>query len=257
MPEHLPVSVIILAHQDTKLLRSAIASAAWASQRIVIDIGADLSQSQLTAAGVQHLVTLSGTITDFAAIRNQVMKHADHDWILFLDSDEVIQPLTTDQQQDLAMLLNNSQLGGMSLRRSDVFLEKKLSHGEAGNQKITRLIRRDQGQWQGAVHETWQTTLPIAESSLKLEHHAHHSISAFIADISGYAMIAADNRRQSSLANYWQLLTYPLGKILYDAILLQGARDGWRGVVYCYCMALHSLLVRLYWYEKHLGVAAR
>jgi hypothetical protein len=49
-----------------------------------------------------------------------------------------------------------------------------------------------------------------------------------------------------------QAVLFPCVKFLYTYFLLCGYVDGWRGLIYAVNMSLHSLLVRIFWYEnKH------
>ena len=47
-----------------------------------------------------------------------------------------------------------------------------------------------------------------------------------------------------------QMIVYPIGKFINNFILELGFLDGWRGLIYAFIMSLHSLWVRVYWYEK-------
>ena len=251
-----PCTAILLVHRDTPVLWSSLSALKWCEHIMVVDNDSKIDVARLYDAGVTAVFAIPGPIQDFAAVRNLAMEQVTTPWCFFCDSDEVVDPLSTPEQTELVTQMANPQITGMSVKRSDYFLGKTLSYGEAGNRLFIRFMRPKDAVWSGKAHEVPAMTGQIIASGATITHYSHESINSFITDVSSYAKIIATEREHSPLSNLVQLLLYPPLKLLYDLVLLGAILDGWRGVIYSYCMALHSLLVRIYWYEKHTRVVS-
>lgn len=245
-----PLTIIILTHRSDERLEQAIASAQFANDVLVIANRIEHEVQSLRSKYTFQIMPWDQPITDFSQVRNEAMKHAKHDWVLFLDSDEVISPQSIPEIQRL--IAENHALG-YGVRRSDVFLGKQLEYGEAGNQLILRLGRKESMKFSGKVHEVADVAGKVAPSSISLLHYSHPSISEFISKVSQYAQQVASERMNQPITFsklLFELLVYPPAKFLYSLLIQGGIADGWHGVVYAACMSLHSILVRVYLYEK-------
>lgn len=253
----LPCTAIIITDAHGESFARAVASLKHFESVLVIATAANAQENEYERAGVTSVVLRPGIITDFAAVRNEAMQHVSSEWCFFLDSDEVLDTPAKESVDTLETYLHDEQVSGVSVRRSDIFLGKRLSYGEAGRQLLVRFMRVKNTTWEGQAHERPVILGDVKESELTLSHYSHESINLFIADIASYAKIIASERQTTAGANLLQLLLFPPLKLVYDLIVLGGVLDGWRGVTYSYCMALHSLLVRIYAYEKRTQLASQ
>lgn len=188
-------------------------------------------------------------INDFSFLRNWSLKQVKTPWVLFLDSDEV---LDQSSWQKLTNLLKKPKplVSGYLIKREDVFLGKTLKHGEVGNVWILRLGKRKFMRYQGIVHEIARIEGMIKKSPVVIKHYSHSSISTFLEKIFFYAKLRAGQSKDNQVMLWLKLLFYPSGKFIYSFILKLGFLDGMRGLTYASCMSLHSLLVRVFQLEK-------
>ena len=234
------VSVVILAHRDDELLQKAIASVAWADEIVMIYYTSAVFQSK---KGVRFVTYADSYRNRFHAIRELGMQKASNDWVLFLDSDEefcgIVELFHCPAQY--------------AFRRHDFLFNQVLKHGETANLWFPRLMKKTQGTWKNAVHEVWNSKLPIIHlRSAYLLHHPHASISMFFQKLNRYTSIDAMEREKGSHIMLWlQLLTFPVGKFLWNYIILRGIFDGYRGLCMAYMMSLSSLIVRIKQWETH------
>nr|MDQ3008236.1 glycosyltransferase [bacterium] len=187
-------------------------------------------------------------VHDFAAARNALLAEAAHDWVLLLDSDEVVD---THTHKMVSEIIKRNLDATYLLRRIDYFRGEKMQYGEVGNTWLPRLARRRKISFTRPVHEVAVCENDSIRSELILKHLSHTSISEFFHSVSHYAVLDATFRKtqgeQFSLA---QLCLKPLAKFFYNFIWLSGWRDGWRGYIYACMMSLHSIMVRVFLYEK-------
>jgi len=189
------------------------------------------------------LITLKQPqITDFAKARNQAITKVKTDWLLFIDTDEIITPTL---KKEIKLAIQNQDYN-YQFKRQDWFLGKKLNFGETSVVRLTRLIQKGTGQWQGRVHEVFQSQLPVKILKQPLIHKRRLSLNQFIDRLNHYSSIRASELTKFSL---FQLLFYPPAKFILNYFLRLGFLDGLPGLVMAFMMSLHSLMVRIKLYE--------
>ncbi len=110
--ERLPLAVCIIARNEQERLRGCLDSVApIASQIVLVDTGSTDETAQVASrygAEVHHFRWCD----DFAAARNESLRHARGEWILYLDADE---QLDAESARQLRALLQQQppQVGGL------------------------------------------------------------------------------------------------------------------------------------------------
>lgn len=241
------VSVIILANGIDAQLKQAIASGNWADEVVVIATKEAAWDKLPGSVRVVRYFIPHGSITDFSQLRNWAVEQASSEWVLFLDSDEVLPPTAITV---LKPLLERSDLDGVYLYRQDVFLGKALRWGEAGALPLLRLSRKSKTHFSGKVHEIAEVEGNLTSVPVTITHYAHEDIQSFITKISYYSLLVAKERHEAGQRfQLWQLLFLPIGKFLWNYVGKLGLLDGWRGLIYAVLMSIHSASVRIYLYE--------
>jgi glycosyltransferase involved in cell wall biosynthesis len=240
------ISVIILAKNEEQVIKRCIESVKWCSEIILID---DESQDKTVEIaqkfGVKIYTRALGK--DFSAQRNFGISKATHEWILFVDADEVISDAlayeisnaTEFRGQDLKIY------NGFYLRRSDFMWGKQLRYGETGDVKLLRLGRRGFGQWKGMAHERWEMNGLIGKLINPMLHYPHQTLEKFLNEVNFYTDIRAKELSgKNTKVFFWSILLYPLGKFMLNYFVKRGFMDGIRGLVVAVVMSFHSFLVR-------------
>lgn len=190
-------------------------------------------------------------ITDFSQVRNEALKKAQAEWVLFLDSDEVLEIKNFKLVKNL---LQNKKVSGLSVKRKDYFHNKPLRFGETGQTSIVRVLRKNHGHFEGRVHEVAHVKGEVWQAPITLHHYPHQSVASFIEKISHYAQLASLDKKEelppSALSLWIELLSYPFLKFFVNWFGRAGFLDGNRGLTYALVMSLHSLFVRIYRYEQ-------
>ncbi len=249
-----PVSAIILADQANQQLRAAFTSVQFSQEIILVDNGAFLERSDFkTNSRLKIIKYNQQPIIDFSQARNWAMRQAQFDWILFIDSDEEVDdPSHARQVINQAIQTNQA---AFNLSRTDLFHNFKLNYGEAGKQPQTRLIKRNQVEFIRPVHETVSIKSKQKPKNLAVNilHRAHPDINHFLNKINHYAQKEAVYRYQQtnnqSSAIFLQLIIFPAGKFIYNYFFKFGFLDQMPGLVYASMMSLHSILVRIHWWQ--------
>lgn len=249
MKEHQSaISVIVLTKNNEKQLRTLLPTLDWCDEVIVID---DESSDNSEQIAKQHKASfISHPLEEnFSDQRNFGLKKATNDWVLFLDSDEII---SKKLQYEIEEVVKESSHEGYYIHRKDYFLGKFLEFGETAHVKLLRLGKRKNGVWKGKVHEEWYKEGITGHLTNAIEHYPHPTLSEFIQDINQYSTLVAQERFNSKTVSLWEIIVYPVGKFVQNYIFRQGFRDGVPGTIMAVLMSLHSFLVRgkLYLYYK-------
>ncbi len=243
------ISIIILTHRHDEIFEKSLASAQWADEVLVIDHNSQNNWPQLLKKYSFQVLNWKTSPLNFSEVRNWAALQASQEWLFFLDSDEVI---SLALQQEILAFIQNSREVGAKVYRQDIFLNRALRYGEAGNIQLTRLVKKGHGQWQHAVHEELHISGTIHPLSSSLEHYSHQSITEFVHKINKYSRLRAVDIQTQNLSHLVQSLLYPTGKFFVNYCMKQGFRDGFRGLMYAVLMSVHSLSVRVHHYElKH------
>ncbi len=193
----------------------------------------------------KNLTTLTldqPSVTDFSLARNNLMKKAKTDWVLFLDSDEKI---SDNLKTEIKKAIKNDSYN-YQLKRIDYFLGKKLKFGETSRIRLARLIQPKTGEWQGKVHEEFVSKLPLKTLKNPLIHQRKMNLTQFIDKINYYTTLRSEEIDRFSLL---KLFIYPPLKFIHNYFIRLGFLDGCHGFIMAWMMSFHSTLVRLKTYE--------
>lgn len=241
------VSAIILTKNEERNIDSCLQSVKWCDEAIVIDDNS--SDKTLEIAKKHKAIVYSHSLSNnFSAQRNFGISKARNEWILFVDSDEVVTDALAYEISSVLGLKkdqNLKNLNGFYLKRSDFMWGKQLKYGETGNIKLLRLGRKGFSRWEGMAHEEWKIDGLIGKLINPLLHFPHQTISEFLKEINFYTDIRAQELKNKKAKTYsLSILIYPLGKFLVDYFIKRGFMDGVHGLIFALIMSFHSFLVR-------------
>ncbi|MBI3577691.1 glycosyltransferase family 2 protein [Candidatus Gottesmanbacteria bacterium] len=243
------ISAIVLTHNDERILARCLESLKWCDELLVID---DESTDGTVGIAKNHgaKVFTRKLDGDFAAQRNFGLSKAKGDWVMFVDSDEMVSKELAGEIASKCQSVNASS--GYLLKRKDYFLGKWLEHGETANVKLLRLAKKDAGKWRRPVHEVWDIKGPVGELANPLLHYPHPNVAQFLDEINRYSTLNAQYlKRQGVKASWTSVLAYPKAKFLVNYIWRLGFLDGTAGAIMALMMSFHSFLTRAKLYKLH------
>jgi len=181
---------------------------------------------------IQILTLNKNNITDFARERNVLLKKAKADWVLFLDTDEIISPAF---RQEINQLASNSVklINGYYVKRKNYFLGQFI-----GTDKILRLGRKDSGKWVRRVHEVWKIGKVHTGGVLDnyITHSTAENLAGYINKVNYYSDLhALANKEEGKKSNLFKIIFFPIGKF---AVTLFKSRN----IVFGIMQAFHSFL---------------
>jgi len=236
------ISVVIIAQNAQETIAETLSSLRHFSE-VILYLNNSSDNTKEIASKYTNVRIINGDFIGFGPTKNKAASYATNDWILSLDSDEV---LLEALQQELISLKLNNQYALYILKRDNYFLGKKIKHSGWGKDFLARLYNKKNHSFnQNSVHESIEITQMTQKIKLSnsFKHNAITNINQFLYKIIKYSDLAAQNKKTCSFfvvflkANFAFFKTY---------ILQLGFLDGWRGFV----IALSNFNGKFFRYTK-------
>jgi glycosyltransferase involved in cell wall biosynthesis len=244
------ISAVVLTHNDTLTIEDTLKSLSWADELVVVDDNStDNTAVRAKALGAKvYSHPLAG---DFATQRNFGLSKARGEWVLFVDSDEIVAPALA---QEVKTRIKDSGIAGYYIPRNDILCGKTLTHGEVGGMRLLRLAKKDAGRWVRPVHEVWDIKGKTSALTQPLLHYPHPDVAQFLSDIDSYSTVNANYfYAQHKHTQPWQIVVYPVAKFFLNYVWRLGFLDGMQGAIVAFMMSFHSFLTRAKLYQLQRG----
>lgn len=239
------ISAIVLTHNDTSILARCLKSISWCDEVIVID-DQSIDDTARIAKTLGAKVFTHALADDFAVQRNFGLEKAKGEWVLYVDSDEVVsEKLQHEIKAKTQQHAIGQQCDGYYVRRRDYWGGRWLTHGEAASVKLLRLAKKGTGLWIQPVHETWNIRGEVTELAYPLLHYPHQNVAQFLEEINRYSSVYARFLYSQGVREpSWVIAGKPMLKFFVNYIWRLGFLDGTAGMVVALMMSFHSFLVR-------------
>lgn len=234
-----PLSVVYVTQDCAVALQRSLQSIDdLADEILVVDGGSrDDTMEVARAAGAR---VLQHSWAGFAAQRQYAVEQAANDWILMLDSDEL---LTDCGREEIRQVLQQKpEAAAYLLPRYSVFRSRRIRHGDWRHDVVIRLFDRRQGQYDldELVHEAWRSRGKSAQISCPcLEHHSYVSYAQLLAKAGRYTELNAQKvvARGRSVGP-WAPMSHALWAFFRGYVLRLGFLDGVEGGAIAWTTAL-------------------
>lgn len=235
------LSAIVLTKNEEGNIEKCLSSLRFCDEIIVIDDFSDDKTCKI-AKSLGAKVFQRSLNGDFASQRNFGLSRVSSRWVLFLDADEVV---SENLKLEIVSKVSNSlnKNSGYFLKRKTFFLGRELKYGQAKNDKVLRLGRKDAGVWKRKVHEFWEIKDKTETLKNSLEHYTASSLKEFISKINFYSDLhAVSNLEEGKKSNLFKIVFYPPFKFFDNFLIKAGFLDGNYGLVFSLLMSFHSFL---------------
>ena len=235
------LSAVVLTKNEEKRIAQCIKNLSFCDEVIIIDDYSNDRTRELAKKNkaIVYKRRLNG---NFAEQRNYGLKKAKGKWVLFIDADEIVTP---QLRNEIVSVVNDSlnQYIGFYIKREDIFLGKKIKHGEFGSIKLLRLAKKNAGRWKRAVHEFWKVKGKTFSLKSAIIHYSHEDIHSFVKDIDWYSTLHAQaNYNEGKRSNIFLVILFPILKFFRNFFCKLGILDGEIGFFLSLMMSFHSFL---------------
>jgi glycosyltransferase involved in cell wall biosynthesis len=249
-PPMLPISLIVITHNETANIARCLGSVSFAAEKIVVDSGSDDDTRAIAAAHGARVIDQPWL--GFGAQRNFASDLASNDWVLSLDADEALTPeLTRALEQGLPQLLASNAAAGV-LFRTAWFMGKPLRwYRLMVRERKPRIYHRQRARWSDArVHESLQYRGAEVTFEPPFVHYLNPTLVHHQLKYLRYAELKAlDWRARGRGTRPWEWPFVFVLTFIKDYVFRLAMLDGWRGWVAAYMAANYAVYKRMRYYE--------
>ena len=218
------LSVTIITKNEAADIADALASVAWADERIVVDSCSTDDTSAIAARLGARVV--SREWSGYVAQKNYAASLATNDWILSLDADERVTPALAREIQNT--LSRDPAHRAYRIPRVTFHLGRWIRTTDWYPDYQLRLYDRRAAEWTGRyVHEGVAVKGTIGRLRHDLQHYAYRDAAEHLETIDHYTTLAARQMfEQGRRATALDLALQPAFAFFRNFILKRGFLDG-------------------------------
>ncbi|MDY0321866.1 MAG: glycosyltransferase family 2 protein [Arcobacteraceae bacterium] len=245
------ISAVVLAKNNEKTIGNTLKSLIDFSDVVVYDNGS-VDETINIAKSFPNVNLIEGEFRGFGWSKNKAASYAKNDWILIIDSDEVV-------DGELLEVLKNKVLEKncvYKLNFKAFYKDIQVKHCGWNNQKIKRLYNKTVTSYNSNdVHEDIITDgLTMEVLAGNVEHYSYHSISEFIIKADRYSTLFAKNNAGKKKSSPFKAFFNGIYSFIRTYIFKQGFRDGYVGLIIAYSHMVTNFYkyIKLYEANKEL-----
>ena len=222
------ISVTILNKNSAGTLKKVLASLQAFEEIILLDTGST-DDSLRIAQSFSNVEIHKGVFTGFGKLHNQATSLAKNDWILSLDSDEVM----TEALEKEIFLLSLKKGHIYSFPMHNYYNDKLIQCCGWYPDRHIRLFHRKDTQFTNAhVHEAIISD-GLKEISLKspVEHYSYKNISDFLTKMQRYSDLFVQENQGRKKSSLRKAIFHGLGAFMKSYFLKKGFSGGYEGFI--------------------------
>jgi glycosyltransferase involved in cell wall biosynthesis len=223
------ITVTILTKNAQETLETTLESVKTFSEVLLYDTGS--TDSTLEIAGrFQNVTAIQGDFNGFGPTHNHVSSLATHDWILSLDSDEVLSPSLIEEITGLAL----DPAAVYRIQRKNYFNGKWIKGcGGWHPDWVVRLYHRKSTRFSDAsVHEKVLTeNLRVISLQGTIAHTPYRSMSDFLSKMQTYSTLFAEQNQDTKPSSLGKAICHGWSAFVKSYVLKQGFLNGREGFI--------------------------
>lgn len=228
---YMNISVIIICKNGSVRLVETLKSVQGIGEEILLyDSGS--SDNSVAIAKAYGAKIVYGEWEGYGRNRFKASQLAKNDWILMIDTDEV---LDTELKEAILCIDLTKENLVYNMRYKNFYGSKEIKFGEWGNDSHIRMANRKKVQTdQEIVHEKLflQPGLHIKTLPGFIKHYTVNNIIDYAGKLIEYASLSADKYlKQGKHATIIKIYIAPLFSFVQNYVFKMGYRDGWKGFV--------------------------
>jgi len=235
------ISVCILTKNGAKTIEATLDSVKDFSEVIILDTGSS-DETLDIATKYPNVKIHKSHFYGFGPLRNDIAKLSSHDWILALDSDEVV-------SENLAQEILNARLDprvAYGMPRHNFYQGQRIRGCGWGGDRVVRLYNRTFNKFcSSSVHETLEAKTTY-RFRFPLLHTPYLSTEDFLRKMQHYSSLFAEQYKGKRKSSFMKALGKALFSFFRSYIIKKGILDGSAG----FTISLYNANTAFYKYLK-------
>ena len=243
------ISAVVLASNNEATIKNTLDSLKEFDD-VVLYLNNSYDNTKNIAKEYKNVNIIEGEFRGFGWSKNKACSFAKHDWIIIVDSDEVVDSrllntLKTKKLDEKTVYLINFKA---------YYKDIQVKHCGWNNQKIKRVFNKKVTKYNlNDVHEDIETDgLKVEELEGNMEHYSYQSIEQFVAKANTYSTLFAKNNVGKKSSSPTKAFLNSIYSFIKTYIFKKGFLDGYVGLVIAYSHAVTNFYKYIKLYELNL-----
>lgn len=240
----IPISIALLCKNAETYLPACLAALAEFDEVLLLDNGSTDSSPDIARQFANVSVHCHPEFDGFGPMKDRAARLARHDWILTVDSDEILTPALVNEIRQLKREPDCLY----RILRHNHYRGQHIQSGDWHPDWVRRLYHRDHsGYGPALVHESLQLApgMRVIDLRSPMRHYTYDSAEQLIAKMQRYSTLYADAHRGEA-ASPFKAFYKGIWAFLRSYLLKGGWREGYAGLV----IAVHNATYSFYKYAK-------
>ena len=249
------ISVAIIVKNGEQYLEQCLQSLASFDDVLLLD-GGSTDRTLEIARRFENVRIEQREFTGFGPTKNLAAGLAKHDWILSIDSDEVVPPELSQEIRSLS--LDETRVYRFS--RHSYYRGRFIKGCGWYPDKILRLFNKLRtGFNDNQVHESVMVKEGMSITDLKgaLEHYPYDSAGSLMDKLQFYSTLFAEQNQGKLASSPWKAVSHGIGAFLKGYVIRRGFLDGYAGFHIAFCQGLAAYLKYLKLYEANRDIRSK
>lgn len=222
------ITVCILAKNSASTIGATLASIVDFPEVLVLDNGST-DETVAIAASYPNVKVMNQPFIGFGALRNKAASYASNDWILALDTDEILSPKLIDEIKQLRLESKTAY----SMPRHNYYNGKHIKGCGWYPDRVIRLYNRTSTRYSDAeVHESVKRSgINVIPLKHPIRHTPFRSTAEFLAKMQHYSSLYAHQHTNKKSASPLKALGHSLFAFLRAYFFQKGFLLGAEGFI--------------------------
>lgn len=217
------ITVIIPTFNEENYIQDCLNSVSFANQTIIIDSFS--TDKTLEIVKNFNCEVIQRKFDNFSNQKNEAIKLAKSDWILFLDADERV---TEKLKYEILETITQPSYDAYKIRFPHFYMNRFLYHTE---NKVIRLVKNKDIHFEGEVHEKLIHKGSVGLLKNFMIHYTYKGLFNYIKKKDSYAWFQAKmSKDRNKKATYIHLIFKPFYRFFHTYFIRKGFLDGVPGL---------------------------
>ncbi len=229
------ITALAITLNEEENVKHYIQSLSFADEIIFID--SNSTDATVAIAKELGVTVIQRNFDNFSAQRNFAIQQAQHDWIVFFDLDEPVNP---ELEKEIISVVNNpNDVIAFYVKRNFFFMGKAIRFGGWQNDKAIRLFNKNYCTYNGnLVHEGIAVNGKTGFLKTRVDHHSYKGFDNYNNKLNLYSKLQAESLYlKNKRPNLYHFFIRPCYRFWWQYIYRLGFLDGKEGFILAYIHA--------------------